>query len=371
MQAQRFEQGAQGERRTASVLNPRSGDGWYVLHDVAVPGSKANIDHIVVAPAGVFVIDSKDWSGRISDGSGTLWVGRYHKRKELQTLEWERGAVETALRNALPTWPVLVRAVISLTGDDPCRPVLQAGDVVAVGYRDLGSFLSRVPSHLSPEHVATIARVLDSQLKPRTGTGSSVVRPDPLPPFTAPPSWQMQHLSTPWPSAGPSRGPSRGHWSPARRPRSGTWTRAKERHLRQLMGALGGLVLCVIALAALPSIIRHVHIPVPKINVPIPSTVAPAPLSAAWSCPVKGKGWTATLSWPAGNIPAGTTAVETAPSPSGPWTLKSTGEGSAPLKATGVPAGTTEWVRTGSLVSLIASGTAIAQGEISAPAAGC
>jgi hypothetical protein len=35
-----------------------------VLHDRRIPGTKANIDHIVVAPTGVFVIDAKKYKGR-------------------------------------------------------------------------------------------------------------------------------------------------------------------------------------------------------------------------------------------------------------------------------------------------------------------
>jgi Nuclease-related domain len=36
-----------------------------VLHDRRIPGSRANIDHIVVAPCGVFVIDAKNYKGRV------------------------------------------------------------------------------------------------------------------------------------------------------------------------------------------------------------------------------------------------------------------------------------------------------------------
>lgn len=36
-----------------------------VLHDRRIPGSVANIDHIVVAPSGVYVIDAKHYTGRV------------------------------------------------------------------------------------------------------------------------------------------------------------------------------------------------------------------------------------------------------------------------------------------------------------------
>src|SRR5687767_2330696 len=37
-----------------------------VIHDLALRGSDANIDHLVVGPAGVTVVDAKAWNGRVS-----------------------------------------------------------------------------------------------------------------------------------------------------------------------------------------------------------------------------------------------------------------------------------------------------------------
>jgi hypothetical protein len=73
-----WRRGAAGERRTARLLGPLEGQGWVVLHDLAVPGSRANVDHLVIGPGGVFVVDSKQYSGRLQlDSSGRLWRGRY------------------------------------------------------------------------------------------------------------------------------------------------------------------------------------------------------------------------------------------------------------------------------------------------------
>ncbi len=182
-QTDRIDQGARGERRTAEVLNPRSGDGWYVLHDLAVPASRANIDHVVVTPAGVFVVDSKDWSGRVSAGKDTLWVGRYPKSRELDTLEWETSAVTSALARDLPGWPITVRAVISLTNGLPAQPVLQARQITAVAVEDLIAHLASGPARLQPAQVSAIAEAIDAALPSRSGTGSSVVQPSPLPPI--------------------------------------------------------------------------------------------------------------------------------------------------------------------------------------------
>jgi hypothetical protein len=50
-----WRRGAAGERRTARLLDPLERRGWAVLHDLAVPGSRANLDHLVIGPGGVFV----------------------------------------------------------------------------------------------------------------------------------------------------------------------------------------------------------------------------------------------------------------------------------------------------------------------------
>jgi Nuclease-related domain len=37
----------------------------YVLHDRSVPGTRANLDHLVVVASGVWVVDTKHYRGRI------------------------------------------------------------------------------------------------------------------------------------------------------------------------------------------------------------------------------------------------------------------------------------------------------------------
>jgi hypothetical protein len=66
--ADRYERGADGEAATAGVLDDL-GPHWRRLDDVHWPGRPyANIDHIVIGPPGVFVIDTKNWSGNLDIG---------------------------------------------------------------------------------------------------------------------------------------------------------------------------------------------------------------------------------------------------------------------------------------------------------------
>lgn len=58
--------GAGGEERVAEVLAKHLDGRAVVLHDRRLPRSRANIDHIAVAPSGVWVIDAKRYKGKVA-----------------------------------------------------------------------------------------------------------------------------------------------------------------------------------------------------------------------------------------------------------------------------------------------------------------
>jgi hypothetical protein len=58
--------GAEGEARVAASLAKRVQAGVVLTHDRAIPGTRANIDHIAVAPSGVWVIDTKRYVGEVA-----------------------------------------------------------------------------------------------------------------------------------------------------------------------------------------------------------------------------------------------------------------------------------------------------------------
>lgn len=56
--------GAVGEERLGARLEGCVSPSLAVLHDRLIPGSRANIDHLVVTPGGIWVIDAKRYKGR-------------------------------------------------------------------------------------------------------------------------------------------------------------------------------------------------------------------------------------------------------------------------------------------------------------------
>jgi hypothetical protein len=59
--AGRWAAGAAGERRTARALEGIQRDGWTVHHDVRLAGRRWNLDHVLLGPPGVVVIETKQW----------------------------------------------------------------------------------------------------------------------------------------------------------------------------------------------------------------------------------------------------------------------------------------------------------------------
>jgi hypothetical protein len=68
----RWRRGSGGERRTARALRPLSRVGWVVRHDLAA--GRGNRDHVVVGPAGVFLLDSKTFGGEVTVADDVLAV---------------------------------------------------------------------------------------------------------------------------------------------------------------------------------------------------------------------------------------------------------------------------------------------------------
>ena len=149
-----WRRGAAGERRTARLLSPLERHGWAILHDLAIPRSQANIDHLVIGPGGVFVIDSKQYRGRLElDASGRLWHGHYPLTPTLRAVSFE--ADQAA--QVLPDPGVAVVPIVAVHGAQAPWGKVVADGVPVVSARRLPSMLRHLPAVLGPERVAALA----------------------------------------------------------------------------------------------------------------------------------------------------------------------------------------------------------------------
>jgi hypothetical protein len=90
--------GGEAERTVGNLLNGMRG--VLALHDRQMPGSKANIDHVAVAPSGVWVIDTKRYTGRVERNhrrGGRLEVAGRNRTKLVEQVHRQVGVVTTCL----------------------------------------------------------------------------------------------------------------------------------------------------------------------------------------------------------------------------------------------------------------------------------
>lgn len=95
--------GAEGEEGVARTLGACAG--VRSLHDRRVPGTKGNVDHLAIGPAGVYIVDAKRYEGKVERrdvGSffrpdERLYVGGRDRTKLLRQMAWQVETVRTAL----------------------------------------------------------------------------------------------------------------------------------------------------------------------------------------------------------------------------------------------------------------------------------
>ena len=144
-----------------------------VLHDRRIPGSRANIDHLVVSAAGVHVIDAKNYTGRVErrdrgDWFSTdhrLYVGGRDRTTLVAAMAKQAAAVRDALTPALVDLP-LTQALCFVDADWSlfARP-LRFGDVHVLWPGALGKLI-RAEGPLKPEVIAQVERRLALALPP-------------------------------------------------------------------------------------------------------------------------------------------------------------------------------------------------------------
>lgn len=174
----RWSQGAEGERMVAETLGMLGRYGWTALHDVHWPGRpRANIDHIAIGPAGVMVIDAKNWTGDVGVRDGELRQNGYRRTDEVAGATEAAGAVAALLR---PEHRSAVAAVLCLAGQDHAPEQLGPGTLV-VGRHQLATALVAMPQRLAVCEVAAIEAhlraALGGQRSPELLTTEALDRP--------------------------------------------------------------------------------------------------------------------------------------------------------------------------------------------------
>ncbi|MBA2385202.1 MAG: NERD domain-containing protein [Actinobacteria bacterium] len=127
--------GTHGEESLGAKLNKLATERIVILHDRRIPGGRANIDHIAVAPGGVFVIDAKHYAGQVEKrnlgnifrADIRLYVGRRDCTKILHGSEDQAEIVRDALAPlGFSDIPTRLRPLLHWRGVGVLRVAVQA-----------------------------------------------------------------------------------------------------------------------------------------------------------------------------------------------------------------------------------------------------
>ena len=136
-----WSRGAEGERRLGAGLDRLAGEGVRVMHDRRRPGTRANIDHLVVAMSGIWIIDAKLYAGRIErrdvggwfSSDARLFVNGRDRTSLLDGLGAQRAAIVNALETIDATDVPVHTALCFVDGDWSlfAKPFELQGHIVA------------------------------------------------------------------------------------------------------------------------------------------------------------------------------------------------------------------------------------------------
>jgi Nuclease-related domain len=145
---QRWLRGAGAEMATARMLTrlPRR---FVVLHDRRPPGSRGNLDHLVIGPSGVWVVDSKVRRARLRIHRGQVWAGDF----PIDVAPVARQAARVAEALATP-----VAAIVAVHGVGLRRRGKKVGGVRVVPAHRLIRHIRRRRKLTRSEVVARAAR---------------------------------------------------------------------------------------------------------------------------------------------------------------------------------------------------------------------
>lgn len=179
-----YARGRQGELVVAQALDALVADEYARIDDCRWPGRpQANIDHVLVGPAGLFVIDAKNWSGRVEFRAGVLRQSGYRRSREVDAA----GEAARAVAQLLPMGVPRIGSVICLCGEAQMPATAVSSDCAVVPVAGIAAWIRRQPALLTPAAVAAVHGELLRRLQPASRSATEAAA-SPIPDFV-PQQW--------------------------------------------------------------------------------------------------------------------------------------------------------------------------------------
>jgi hypothetical protein len=147
--------GAVGEVAVGQVLE-RLGPEWVVLHAVPVGAGASDIDHVLIGPAGVFTLNTKNHAGQPVWVAGQTLMVAGKKQRHLYNASHEAARAAKLLSRKVGA-PVEATGVVVVVAPKSMTVRAKPSGAVVVTDRQLLRWLSGRPTVLTPRQVAVVA----------------------------------------------------------------------------------------------------------------------------------------------------------------------------------------------------------------------
>lgn len=151
-----FFRGARGEERVAQILAALP-EGCHVFHDFVAGAS--HVDHVVVSPAGVFSVETKNWTGKVEFTEGHVLVnGTLPTREPLGQSRREADQVADKLRRL--GYQGGVSPVVCFASDSFCGGPVKIGTVTVVNSDEIRNWFASLPQTFSPNELERLVQLM-------------------------------------------------------------------------------------------------------------------------------------------------------------------------------------------------------------------
>ena len=166
-QARALVRGERGERLVAEQLEELRTNGFRCFHDIVRDGF--NIDHVVVGPAGVFVVETKFRSGsgliEFRNGQGVFVGGREEEHDALKQARGNARAMHDLIRQDAGL-EVFVKPLVVFVGDWKVKNDWRSTDARVITAKDLPRYFERQDQpELLPSEIKLICSHLNRTAK--------------------------------------------------------------------------------------------------------------------------------------------------------------------------------------------------------------
>lgn len=160
--------GLSGEKAVAEKLDELRAHGYHVIHDI--PGDSFNVDHVVVGPTGVFVVETKTRSkvegpdARVDYDGQTIRVAGFEPdRDPIKQVRASSDFIQTLIKNKIGL-DIAIQPVVVFPGwwvNEP-KPT---PDVWVLNETRLLGYIKNERNEMSPERIVTVSSAMKDHVR--------------------------------------------------------------------------------------------------------------------------------------------------------------------------------------------------------------